>query len=204
MSSRKFPTSEANVLTLGQEMSAGLGDHADVYPAPPVDVAALNAAIAEYEEARDAMVESQARAKQDHDRKDNRLSALVEKIKTNLRYAENTVGFDDGKLKLIGWRGRKAPGHLTPPGQARNLESPDRGDGWIALAWAAPTEGGKVSAYRVERRAPGDDAWTRIDTAMETEARVSNQPQGEKFEFCVVAVNKAGDGARSNVVTAVL
>nr|VFJ95287.1 MAG: hypothetical protein BECKLFY1418B_GA0070995_10683 [Candidatus Kentron sp. LFY] len=65
-------------------------------------------------------------------------------------------------------------------------------------------DGGKVSAYRVERRAPGNDAWTRIDTAMETEARVSNQPQGEKFEFCVVAANKAGDGARSNVVTAVL
>nr|VFK00140.1 MAG: Fibronectin type III domain-containing protein [Candidatus Kentron sp. LFY] len=204
MSSRKFPTVEASVLTLGQEMSVGLSENTDIYPAPPVEVAALDASISEYEEARDAMIALQAEAKEAHDKKEAKLEALKRNIKTNLRYAENTVNFDDGKLKRIGWSGRKAPGHLTAPGQVGNLESPDRGDGWIALAWRAPTEGGKVSAYRVERRELGAEPWTRIDMAMETSARVADQPQGTKFEFCVVAVNKAGDGARSNVVTAAL
>jgi len=204
MSSKKFPEIEAKILILSQEMSTGLGGHTDVYPAPPVTVEALNAAITEYEEARDAMVAAQAEAKLAHDKKEDRLAALVEKVKTNLRYAENTVAFDDGKLKLIGWSGHKAPSHLTAPGQARNLESPDRGDGWIALTWKGPADGGKVAAYRVERREPGEDAWTRVDTALSTDARVAGQPKGKKFEFRVVAVNKVGDGVASNVVTAVL
>jgi len=38
--------------------------------------------------------------------------------------------------------------------------------------------------------------------SLEPEVRVENQEHGKKFEFCVVAVNKSGDGAESNVVTA--
>lgn len=43
-------------------------------------------------------------------------------MKGDIRYAENTVDFDDDKLKLIGWAGRKAKTPLVPPGQARLLK----------------------------------------------------------------------------------
>ena len=31
---------------------------------------------------------------------------MIKGMKSNLRYAENTVHYDDSKLKLIGWSGR--------------------------------------------------------------------------------------------------
>ena len=38
-------------------------------------------------------------------------------MKADIRYAENTVNFDDDKLKIIGWAGRKERTPLAPPGQ---------------------------------------------------------------------------------------
>jgi len=43
-------------------------------------------------------------------------------MKDDLRCAEATVDFDDDKLKLLGWGGRKAP---------KTLEAPREGEGWI-------------------------------------------------------------------------
>jgi len=41
--------------------------------------------------------------------KDDVLEDLADAMKSDIRYAENTVDFDDDKLKLIGWAGKKAP-----------------------------------------------------------------------------------------------
>nr|VFK61809.1 MAG: hypothetical protein BECKTUN1418F_GA0071002_12723 [Candidatus Kentron sp. TUN]VFK70907.1 MAG: hypothetical protein BECKTUN1418E_GA0071001_12753 [Candidatus Kentron sp. TUN] len=32
-------------------------------------------------------------------------------------------------------------------------DAPDRGEGWIAIKWRQPAEGGKAAAYKVQRRA---------------------------------------------------
>ena len=40
--------------------------------------------------------------------------------------------------------------------------------------------------------------------AMATEATLTGQIQGKELEFCVAAMNKAGEGLESNTVTAVL
>jgi len=45
-------------------------------------------------------------------------------MKSDIRYAENKVDYDDDKLKLIGWAGKKNPTPLAIPGQARLLEAP--------------------------------------------------------------------------------
>ena len=57
-------------------------------------------------------------------------------------------------------------------------------------------------AYRVQRREAGEEPHTRIDTALETQARVKFREGGKRLVFCVVAVNKAGHEMASNVVTA--
>ena len=80
------------------------------------------------------------------------LEDMVEAMKSDIRYAENTVNYDDDKLKLIGWAGRKAATPLAVPSQTRLLEAPKQGAGWLFLDWKKPSDGGAVSAYKVMRR----------------------------------------------------
>ncbi len=85
-------------------------------------------------------------------RKDERLAALIEGMKSDLPCAENTVNYDDELLKPLGWDGRRSATPLSPPGQTRPLTIVKQGEGWVRLEWKAPIDGGKPSAYRVMRR----------------------------------------------------
>jgi len=93
---------------------------------------------------------------------------------------------------------------LEVPGQARTLEAPRQGEGWIFLDWKAPTDGGKVAAYKVKRRQRPSGPWTDAGMAIESEITLSDQARGEELEYRVIAVNKAGEGEPSNTVMAVL
>jgi hypothetical protein len=43
-----------------------------------------------------------------------------------------------------------------------------------------------------------------VGLAIETEVTLNNQKRGKELEYCVIAVNKAGEGEPGNTVTAVL
>jgi len=200
----KFPSIESKILDLGHEVSAGLAANTDIYPTPPMSIADLNAAIATYETARAALVAAQAQAKLALEEKDRVLDALVNGIKSELRYAENTVNYDNGKLKLIGWSGRRHKTPLSAPGAVYDLESPDRGEGWIALNWKKQKDGGNVASYKIQRREENSGTWVDVGVALELEITVSGQPTGQRLVFRVVAINKAGEGKPSNGILAVL
>jgi len=93
--------------------------------------------------------------------KNEALEELIEAMKADIRYAENAVDFDDDKLKLIGWAGRKERTPLAPPGQVRLLEAPKQGKGWVFLDWKTPAECGKPKAYKVQRRLRSGGSWLR-------------------------------------------
>jgi len=200
----RFPKSESEIFALAQEMMTGLGANAAVYPSPPVSVADLGSALSAFVTAKNASTAAQAAAEQATATKDEALQTLVDDMKADLRYAENTVDFDDDKLKLIGWGGRKAKTSLEAPGQARTLEAPRQGEGWIFLDWKAPTDGGKVAAYKIQRRERPSGPWSDIGLAIESEITLSDQERGKEWEYRVIAVNKAGEGQPSNTVMAVL
>ena len=125
-------------------------------------------------------------------------------MKADLRYAEAAVAGDDAKLKLIGWGGRSAKVPLAAPGQCRVLEAPRQGEGWIFLDWKEPTEGGAVATYRIQRRLRPDGAWLDVGLAIDSETTLTGQERAKEWEYRVSAVNKAGEGAPSNTVMAVL
>ena len=120
------------------------------------------------------------------------------------RYAENVTNSDDAALNYLGWGAHHEPVRLTPPGQTRHLEAPRQGDGWIALDWKQPDEGGKAAAYKIQRREGDSETWLDAGMAMDTEVTLTNQPRGVRLEFHVVAANKAGEGEPSNGVLATL
>ena len=101
----RFPRTEPEVAALAEAMITGLTANAVLYPAPPVAVLDLTAAKTAYITALNAAIAAKAVAETATVAKDDTLEALVDAMKTDLRYAENTVDFDDAKLNLIGWAG---------------------------------------------------------------------------------------------------
>lgn len=200
----RFPRTEPEVLALAEAMEIGLAANVATYPAPFVVPLGLNVMRMAYTNAKNALVAAQAAAAQATVDKDDALDDLAEAMKSDLRYAENTVDFDDAKLKLIGWGGRASATALQLPGQARLFEAPKQGEGWVFLDWKAPTDGGKPAAYKVMRRNRPDGAWAEVATAVVTEATLVEQPRGIELEYRAIAVNKAGDGEASNTAMVVL
>jgi len=150
------------------------------------------------------LAQDMAAAEQATAAKDEALQAVVDGMKADIRYAENTVNYDDVKLKLIGWGGRASKTSLETPGQVRTLEAPRQGEGWIFLDWKEPVDGGAVAAYKIQRRLRPNGPWSDVGMAVESEITLTNQTRGKEFEYRILAVNKAGEGESSNTVMAVL
>ena len=82
------------------------------------------------------------------------------------------------------------------------------------MDWKTPAEGGRVNAYKVQRRERPEGAWQEVGTAIETESTLVDQPKGIELEpvcvrlrtgrYRVIAINKSGEGSPSNTVMAVL
>jgi len=200
----RFPRTEPEVIALSQAMVAGLTANAVLYPAPPVLPAALTTLISTYTTKKNDAVAAIAAAEDATTVKDDALEVLTDAMKSDIRYAENTVNYDDDKLKLIGWAGKKTPSDLQAPGQSRLLEAPRQGEGWVFLDWKAPIDGGQPSAYKISRRERPAGPWEDVGTAVETEATLVEQPRAKELEYRIIAVNKAGEGEASNTAMVVM
>jgi len=200
----QFPKSEQAIGELANDIATGFTENPTIYPAPPVSSLDLTVLMHACIDAHNASVAAQAAAEQATTDKGEAFDNLVDAMKSDIRYAENTVDYDDDKLKLIGWAGRKQQTPLAIPGQTRLLEAARQGEGWVFLDWKAPSDGGKPAAYKVMRRERDGGTWASIATAMITEVTLVDQPRAKELEYQIIAVNKAGDGEPSNTVMAVL
>lgn len=200
----RFPKKEAEVASLAERLWRGLWSNRPIYPQPPVHPRVVRIKGIIYSARRDNFIAKQATAEQVTAAKNEALEDLIEAMKADIRYAENTVDFDDDKLKLIGWAGKKTKTPLAPPGQPRLLEARKQGAGWVFLDWKAPVDGGKPKTYKVQRRLHSGGSWKDVATAILTEATLVEQPQEQELEYRIIAVNKAGEGSPSNTVMVVL
>ncbi len=200
----KFPTTEADVLVLANDLTNGFANHIDIYPAPPVEAADLSALSSSLIQAQVAMTEAKAAAEAATAAKVAALEAMADAMKKDIRYAENTVNYDDEKLKLLGWSGRKDKTPMAVPGQTRELVAVEQGEGWVKLAWKKPVDGGAVSVYKVQRRQRPEGSWQETAASIERQITLTDQLRGVEWEYRIIAANKAGDGMGSNIVLAVL
>ncbi len=198
----RFPKKEAQIAALAEQLWRGLLDNNAIFSQPPVHPILIRIRKLIYQSRHNNFLAVRAAAEQATGDKSEALEELIEALKADIRYAENTVNYDDDKLKLIGWAGKKAKTSLTPPGQTRLLEAPKQGKGWLFLDWKAPAAGGKPKAYKVQRRS--GENWQDVATAILTEATLVDQPERTELEYRVIAVNKSGEGQASNTVMVVL
>ena len=199
----RFPKSEPEIMALAEWLVIGFTNNSALFPALPVSRMMLIAKKSIFRTKRSETIAAHAAAESAIADKDTAIEELIDALKSDIRYAENTVDFDDDKLKLIGWSGNQTPTALAPPGQVRQLEAPKQGDGWVFLDWKQPTDGGKVGAYKVQRRERPEGAWQDVATAIETESTLVDQPKGIELEYRI-AINKSGEGSPSNTVMVVL
>ena len=200
----RFPKKEAQIAALAEQLWRGLLDNNAIFSQPPVHPIWIRIKKLIYQSRHDNFLAAQAAAEQATTDKSEALEILIEALKDDIRYAENTVNFDDDKLKLIGWAGKKTKTPIAPPGQTRLLEAPKQGKGWLFLDWKAPADGGKPKAYKVQRRNRINGSWQDIATAILTEVTLVDQPEKTELEYRVIAVNKAGEGQASNTVMVIL
>lgn len=200
----QFPIRQADVLELTQLVASGLDSNPAVFPAPPISAGDLQTYLTASKAAIDQVVATYAAYKTAIQAKDRLMAEMAEETKSCLRYAENTVKFDDDKLKLLGWSGRRKGQRQKAPGQVMSLKAIEQGDGTITLKWKAPITGGKPLAYRIQRDEKSDGKWTEAGTALITEVELTNQPRYTELRYRVIAINKAGEGEASNTVKVVL
>jgi hypothetical protein len=199
----KFPSRELEITRLAEDVAKGLRANGDAFPAPPVSPEAIDQALEDYNTARDAAIAASAHAADGTKAKEKALDALAELVKTDLRYAETTTSLDAAKLRLLGWGGRRARSANEVPGQVITLEVIKEGKTWIQLGWKEPFDGGKVGAYTVQRRNRSGGEWSVVGSSMQTGITLDDQDGGVECEYRVIAVNKAGEGPASNIVTSI-
>jgi hypothetical protein len=183
-----FPEKEADIAALAEQLWRGLWSNRSICPNPPVHPILLRFKTIIYRHRRENLITKQAATEAATTTKDEILEDLVEAMKADIRYAENIVDFDDDKLKLISWAGRKERTQLAPPGQARLLEAPKQGEGWVFLD---SSDGGAPAAYKVMRRELPVGPREEVATAVINEATLVEQLLGKELKYHIIAVNKA-------------
>lgn len=199
----RFPEKEAEVLALARRIAEGLIKARQDFPNPPVTGAQLLAQVDSVTQDLLALVESRATTRHLTATKNKSLKGLKANMKAVLRYAELAVRKERRKLTALGWGPPRARRPLAAPGEVRDIVVQKEGDTWLVLAWKAPTDGGKVAVYRIQRYMSGK-RWQDVGSTSRTNCLLSNQPRGVELQLRVVAQNKAGIGMPSATVTAVL
>jgi hypothetical protein len=200
----QFPKSEADIVKLAQAVISGLQLHSERFPNPPYTPEALAALVRVFLDQQHAATNAAALAKQATIRKEASLDELINPLKGVLRYAENAVKGDNAALEMLGWGGKAPKTPMEPPAQPRLLEAPRRGEGWIVLTWKEGMGGGKILAYKAQRRERPAGAWQDVGMSVTHEATLIDQPRMKDLEYRVIAVNKVGESEPSNLVDAVL
>lgn len=199
----RFPKNEDAIYELARKLCTGL-TRTDIFPSPPVKTFALNAKVSMFRNKNILASQYQAlyqASLTNYIAAVNELAAAMKKI---LRYGENVTDFNDEKLKLIGWGAKRAKTTTPPPGQVYELVAARQGHGWVELAWRAPADGGKVAAYKVQRRLASDGMWIDVATALEKTCLLENQPRNQQCQWRIVAANKSGEGMPSNIVETIM
>ena len=147
---------------------------------------------------------AQTQAQQAIAEKQQALQELIDKMKSNLRYAESVSKRREDKLKLLGWSRLFPKTPLEVPGIIRDLEISRTEPGTVVLHWQKPINGGKVSAYKVQRFEEDKGIWATVAIETHTEALLLCQQVGKPLIYRVMAINSAGEGTPSNTVEVVL
>ena len=198
----RFPTTEAEIITLAQQIENGLKNNANLSGSPVSDTD-FAAMLAAFLAKRDEIVTKEASLGEDYDQKGDLMDDLTDAMQRVIDYTASISDNDETELASIGW-GVSGAATKQSPGQPRALEIINQTETSIFLDWKNPTDGGRVASYRVERRELPAGSWETCGATNQTEILLTGQPRGKDLEYRIIAFNTNGDSPPSNTVAAVL
>ena len=205
-----FPNTESGVADLATEMLDGYSDHAGSFPS--VDLLPLSDAITQYNIARSAQNQAAAVAKVATENKNQKLDAMIDLMKEDLKISEVDTDSDPEELAYIGWGTKNPKTPIEAPSQPGNLIAIFNGSSQLTLKWdkSAIEKDKPVYNYIIQRRdkAEGQDqafgGWFMVDMCYDNQASFIGQPANLEMEYRVIATNSAGQSPESNSVAVVL
>ena len=199
----EFPEREEDIVEFALRIAEWLEQHPDAFPGIPFSAADLRSSVDAFNTAQTRSADAEARVRESHAATDRSLVELKETLTAHLQYVEIEVRGQPERLSGLGWGGRPGATDREPPAEVRDVIATKQGDASVLLEWRPPVGGGPAAAYRIQRRKRGG-TWEFVARAVDNDFLLGDQPRGVDFDLRVVAVNKAGAGQPSAVVTVVL
>jgi len=201
--SRKVPRKDTELIAFADAIISGFKTDTNIFKLPPytyeqLTIMADNLSLtianvaqnkASYEA---AIIARNAELKTFHE-------AVIESTEYCYRIAKDNKAI----LAMVGLVPRTEKRPTEPPGQCRELAVVKQEIGRVIFKWKNPAAGGRIKAYLVQRKeteAPPEE-WMNLWTATIKEADIKEQPEGKVFDYRVRAINNAGIGTPSNIVT---
>ena len=200
----RFPIKEAEILRLARDMIAGFNERPEDFPKPFVPVEQMERELAEAGQGLAQCEEAEAAARAATADKKRRFKKLTRSMTVNLRCAEFQARKNRFLLHAVGWGPRRPKRPKRAAGEVLELEIVEQLETAVVLRWRKPVDGGRVTAYKIQKRLPGRGGWKDVDTSTSRKAVLHDQERGVELEYRVVAFNQFGDGHPSNTVRAVL
>jgi len=197
----RYPRQQADVVALVDQMVGGINEHSVIFT--HCNAAALQTARNEYEAANNALTDAESAMALAAERKLEKFNKLQQEMKKQIKLGVVDTADNPVQLGLIGWGIKRAPQQIDIPGQPTNLKITAQGDGLLCLVWDKSKNGGPIRCYTIERRSNNQD-WALVSTALNNEAKLTNQPTGTKLEYRVKAINSSGESMPSNTVGVIL
>ena len=204
----EFPLIESDINALAMTMQAGYTSAPADFP--HADLAGLTALYDAYCAAASEYTHCKAAAKGAAQKKRAQREKLAAFMRLQLKQSEADTAQDPVKLERIGWGPRAKGKTARVPGEPQRLVCEVKEHGAVYLRWSNPVrgDGGRVMTYIVERRERSGDAgfneWRLVAVTHAKEILLTEEPRGQRLEYRVLGMNRAGQGAPGNVATAVV
>ncbi len=217
----RYPRQQAEVVALVDQMIGGISEHAVLFP--HCNAAALQTTRDEFEQASNALTDAESQMALAAERKLEKFNKLQQEMKNQIKLGVVDTVDNPTELSLIGWGSKRPPTPLEIPAQPTDLKIIAQGDGMVCLVWEKLKNGGPIRCFVIEKRAfarqierPALNTehrtqnennysdWQLVSTALNNEAKLTNQPVGCKLEYRVKAINASGESCPSNTVSVVL
>jgi hypothetical protein len=131
---------------------------------------------------------------------------LKQQMKNVLLAAEVDCCDCPEKLSIIGWSARKKSSPLPKPLAPLDLQAKLIDEETVELNWRKNPDSADVRNYIINRRtfdgSKDCDIWQMAEISYKTNAQITLKKPQFITEFCITAVNNAGQSTPSNIVEA--